>query len=139
MPYLKALPLPTQLNAPFWAGLRQHEFRVPRCLNCGDFNWIPYPACRTCLSENQEWVTASGTAEVFSYSVVRQSFGAFSGDVPYVVVLAKLTEEPRPCIVTANLIGIDPEAIKVGLPIQVVYEDLPEEDLTVFRFSPADA
>lgn len=139
MPYLKPLPLPTELNAPFWDGLRQHEFRVPRCRNCGDFNWIPYPACRTCLSEDQEWVTASGNAEVFSYSVVRQSFPPFSADVPYVVVLAKLTEEPRPCIVTANLIGIDPEAIKIGQPIQVVYEDLPEEDLTVFRFSPAPA
>ena len=36
-------------------GLAQREFRVPKCRACGDWNWIPYPACRTCLSEDLEW------------------------------------------------------------------------------------
>ena len=137
MTYLKPLPLQTTLNAPFWKGLSEHRFCVPRCKNCGDFNWVPYPACRTCLSEDQEWVTVSGNATVWSYSVVHRGPGAFERETPYVVVLAKLAEHPRPCIVTSNLIEVDPASIKIGMPIKVVYEDIPEEDITMFRFAPA--
>jgi uncharacterized OB-fold protein len=106
-------------------------------MNCGDFNWIPYPACRTCLCENQEWVTVSGDATVWSYSVVHRGPGAFDLETPYVVVLAKLVEHPRPCIVTSNLINADIASIEMGMPIKVVYEDIPEEDITMFRFAPA--
>ena len=137
MTYLKPLPNPTPMNAPFWEGLRAREFRVPRCKKCGDFNWIPYPACRTCLSEEQEWVVASGDASVWSYSVVHRGPGAFGEEVPYVVVLAKLAEEPRPCIVTASLVDCVPETVKVGMPLTVVYEDIPEEDITMYRFTPS--
>ncbi len=63
--------------------------------------------------------------------------GAFDRETPYVVVLAKLAEYPRPCIVTSNLIDVAPASIKIGMPIKVVYEDIPAEDITVFRFAPA--
>ncbi|MBO0728679.1 MAG: OB-fold domain-containing protein [Acidimicrobiaceae bacterium] len=137
MTYLKPLPEISEQNRPFWDGLRVHEFRVPRCTGCGDYNWIPYPACRSCLSEDQEWVPVSGRAVVWSFSVVHRGPGAFNEEVPYVVVLAKLAEEPRSLIVTGNLIGVDPAEVKIGMPIQVVYEDVPQEDVTVYRFAPA--
>jgi len=36
---------------------------VPRCADCGDYNWVPYPACRSCQSERQEWTErAAGAA-----------------------------------------------------------------------------
>jgi len=82
-------------------------------------------------------VTVSGDATVWSYSVVYRGPGAFDRETPYVVVLAKLAEQPRPCIVTSNLINVDPASIKIGMPIKVVYEDIPEEDITMFRFAPA--
>jgi uncharacterized OB-fold protein len=135
--YLKPLPEISEHNRPFWDGLRAHEFRIPRCRECGDFNWIPYPACRSCLSERQEWTAVSGDAVVWSFSVVHRGPGAFNDDVPYVVVLAKLREEPRSIIVTGNLVGIDPAEVKIGMPIKVVYEEVPEEDITVYRFAPA--
>jgi uncharacterized OB-fold protein len=124
-------------NRPFWEGLRAREFRVPRCSDCGDYNWIPYPACRSCLSERQEWIPVSGDGIVWSFSVVHRGPGAFNDDVPYVVVLAKLAEEPRSIIVTGNLVGIVPARVKIGMPIKVVYEDIPEEDITVYRFAPS--
>jgi uncharacterized protein len=139
MPYLKPLPNTTVQNAPFWDGLRQHEFRLPQCQNCGDFHWVPYPACKSCQSEDLAWVRASGDATVWSYSVVHRGPGAFGAEVPYIVVLAKLTEEPRPCLVLANLTGCDPDAVSVGMPLKVVYEDIPEEDITMYQFTLAAA
>jgi uncharacterized OB-fold protein len=136
MTYLKPLPEITEENRPFWDGLRSREFRVPRCSDCGDYGWIPYPACRSCLSERQEWTPVSGDAVVWSFSVVHRGPGSFNDDVPYIVVLAKLGEEPRSLIVTGNLIGIDPAQVTIGMPIKVVYEDIPEEDITLYRFAP---
>jgi uncharacterized OB-fold protein len=137
MAYLKPLPKITALNVPFWDGLRAREFRVPKCRSCGDYNWVPYPACRTCLSEDQEWTVVSGAATVWSYSVCHRGQGIFNEEVPYVVVLAKLVEEPRSMIVTANLVDVDPSEVHIGMPIEVVYEDIPDEDITLFRFAPA--
>lgn len=137
MTYLKPLPDISELNRPFWEGLRQHEFRVPRCSDCGDYNWIPYPACRSCQSERQEWTPVSGDAVVWSFSVVHRGPGAFNDEVPYVVVLAKLAEEPRSMIVTGNLIGVEPGEVTIGMPLTIVYEEVPEEDITLYRFAPA--
>src|SRR3954453_4214624 len=100
-PYLKPLPDISDLNRPFWDALARHEFRVPRCADCGDYNWVPYPACRTCLSENLVWTVVSGDATVYSFSVVQRGPGAFDADVPYVLTLGQLVEEPRRCNVLA--------------------------------------
>ena len=69
MAYLKPLPAITELNQPFWDALTRHEFVVPRCEDCGDYNWVPCPACRSCLSERQAWTPVSGHGTVYSYTV----------------------------------------------------------------------
>ena len=133
-PYLKPLPQVTEANREFFAGLKRREFLVPTCDQCGDYNWVPYPACRSCLSENQTWTRVSGEATVYTYSVIYRGPGAFDAEVPYVVVLGELTERPRPCLVLGNLVGTDPDRIRVGMPIQIAYQDIPGEDITLWRW-----
>jgi uncharacterized OB-fold protein len=137
MTYLKPLPQIEPRNKEFWDGLAAGEFRVPKCDDCGHYNWVPYPACRSCLSENQTWTPVSRDATVWSYSVVHRGPGAFNADVPYAVVLAKLAEEPRGCIVLGNTVGIDPADLYVGMPLRIVFEEIPGEDVTVYRFAAA--
>jgi uncharacterized OB-fold protein len=136
-PYLKPLPTISEENRPFWDGLRKHQFLVPKCQDCGDYNWVRYPACRSCYSERQEWTRVSGDATVWSFSVVHRGPGAFNAEVPYVVVLAKLAEQPRSLIVLGNLVDCPPEKVTVGMPLRVVYESIPDEDITIWRFAPA--
>lgn len=133
--YLKALPTISELNRPFWEALQRHEFVVPKCANCGDYNWVPYPACRSCQSENQEWTPVSGEATVFSYTIVYRGPGAFADDVPYAVILGELTEGPRPMLVLANSVGIPNEDLRIGLPIRISYEDIPEEEITLYKWT----
>jgi uncharacterized protein len=133
-PYLKPLPQVTEANREFFDGLKRREFLVPKCGQCGDYNWVPYPACRSCLSEEQTWTRVSGEATVYSYSVIYRGPGAFDADVPYVVALGELTERPRPCLVLGNLVGTDPDEIRVGMPIQIAYQDIPGEDITLWRW-----
>ena len=137
MAYLKPLPAITDLNRPFWATLKRHEFAVPRCEDCGDYNWVPYPACRSCLSEHQAWTPVSGQGTVYSYTVSYRGPGAFDRDVPYAIVLGELAERPRPMLVLGNLVDYPVDQISIGMPIQISYLDVPDEDVTLWQWQAA--
>ena len=59
----------------------------------------------------------------------------FRGDVPYNVAEVTLDEGPR---LITNLVDIEPGSIRVGLPVEIVYDDVAEE-LTLARFRPLAA
>jgi uncharacterized OB-fold protein len=63
----------------------------------------------------------------------KASFPAFAGDTPYAVVQVELEEGPR---LTANLVDLPPEKIRVGLPVTVVFDDV-TGDVTIPRFRSA--
>jgi uncharacterized OB-fold protein len=138
-PYLKPLPQISEENRPFWDGLREREFRAPRCRDCGEFGWVPYPACRNCFSTDLEWVPLSGKGVIFSYSIVYRGPGAFAEDVPYVLVLVELAEQPQPMIVLGLLEDCPHADVRVGLPVTVTFHDIPGEDVTLYRFAPDTA
>lgn len=137
MPYLKPLPTTTEDNRPFWEGLKRREFLVPKCQDCGDYNWTPYPACRSCLSTNQEWTKVSGEGTIYTFTVVHRGPPAFTAEGPYVIAFMELKEQPRPLLVMGNMINCNPDDIKIGMPVKIAYEDIPDEDITLWRFVPA--
>lgn len=137
MTYLKPLPKIDPHNEPFWDGLREHKFLVPKCDDCGDYNWVPYPACRSCLSENQTWTEVSGRGVVFSYSIAYGGSGAWGMEVPYGIIMGKLEEGPRSLVVLASSTGIPLDELRIGMPIKIVYEDVPDENITLYRWSAA--
>lgn len=132
--YQKPLPDLNAGNAPFLEGLGRHEFLVPKCQDCGDYHWVPYPACRTCLSDALVWTPVSGNAHVYSYTVVHRGLGAFAEEVPYIVAMGELVEQPRPCLVVAQLVGTPCQEIYVGQPIQIGFVDVPSENATSYRW-----
>lgn len=136
MTWVKPLPIVTPESQPFFDGLREHRFRVPRCRSCGSHNWTPYPACRTCLSTDQEWVDVSGRGSLYTFSVVHVGPRAFTQDGPYIWAFAKLEEQPGPLIVMGNLIGLDHDAVEIDMPIKIGYHDVPDHDLTLYHFEP---
>ena len=132
--YLKPLPFPNAHNTPFFEGLQRHEFLVPRCQDCGDYHWVPYPACRTCLSEALIWTPVSGNAHVYSYTVMHRASGAFAEDAPYVIAMGELVEHPRPCLVIAQLVGTPWQEIQIGQPLQIGFIDVPDANATTYRW-----
>jgi uncharacterized OB-fold protein len=62
-------------------------------------------------------------------------FKGFAGDIPYNVAEVELDEGPR---LTTNLVGVANDAIKAGMPVEIVYDDVTEE-LTLAKFRPASA
>ena len=54
-------------------------------------------------------------------------------NVPYVVALIKLDEGPT---MMSNVVECDPEVLKIGDPVQVMFEDW-SKDISIPMFSPA--
>lgn len=59
-------------------------------------------------------------------------FTAFKADLPYNAVQVELDEGVR---LTGNVVGVPNEALRVGLPVQVVFDDV-TADATLPRFRP---
>jgi uncharacterized OB-fold protein len=141
-PYLKPLPQKQPENAPLWEGLAQREFRAPRCNNCGAWNWVPYPACRECLSEDLSWTPLSGNGTLFTYTIVHRGLGAFHKDVPYVVALVEMELPPggkRAVIVLGNIVGVPHDDLHVGMPLTMTFKDIEGEDVTLWEFTAREA
>jgi uncharacterized OB-fold protein len=124
-------------SEPFWEGLKQHKLLLFRCKTCGAWYW-PKAYCINCENDpkmgNMDWEESSGRGTVFSYNIVYYVFHpAFAEDVPYAHVVVEAEEGP---ILSSTLVQCNPEEVYVGMPVEVVYEDHPNEGFTMIRFRP---
>ena len=126
------LPRPTALSKPHWEGCQKGVLRVQRCKDCGEHVFIPEPLCTNCASQNLEWVDTTGRGTVYSYTVVhRPQRPEFQ--VPYTVAIIEMEEG---WYMLTNLVGIEPEAVKIGMPVEVAFEKMSEQ-ITLPYFRPA--
>jgi uncharacterized OB-fold protein len=89
--------------------------------------------CPHCGSEDQVWAKATGRGTIHSFTIARQSTTrGFQSEVPYVVVLVALEEDPDVLVLT-NLLGdVDLDALDVGDPVTVTFE--PRGEMVVPQF-----
>ncbi|MGE0877778.1 MAG: Zn-ribbon domain-containing OB-fold protein [Acidimicrobiia bacterium] len=128
-------PSATERTKPFWDAAREHRLVVLRCASCGEFRHPPRPICPYCASFDATWTDVAGTGTVFTFSVVYQPFHpSFKEVLPYVIAHVELDGTGGTRILS-NIVDIDPEAVVVGLPVEVVFEDMSAE-LSVPRFRP---
>ncbi len=126
----------TPLDAPFWEALRRHELVVQRCDECETPRFVPGERCRNCGSPSATWSTVSGDATVYTFSIVhRAPTPAYQADVPYAIAYVELAEGPR---MPTRLVDVDPDAVAIGMPLEVVFDDV-DDDLTLYRFRPKAA
>jgi hypothetical protein len=52
-------------------------------------------------------------------------------------VLGELAERPRPMLVLGNLVNYPVDQISIGMPIQISYLDVPDEDVTLWQWQAA--
>jgi uncharacterized OB-fold protein len=132
--YSKPLPEIDDINRPFWEATRRGELQLQRCKDC---RHVWYPAgtnCPKCLSTSFEWGPMSGLATVWSFIVYHHCWHrGFEKEIPYNVAMIQLDEGP---IVITNVVDVKNEAIKVGMPVKVVFEPATDE-VTLFKFKPA--
>lgn len=129
--YNKPLPQIMGEASEFWEGCKRHELLIQRCKDCSTYRHYPRPMCPNCGSWNVEWAKVSGKGKVYTYIVAHRPFHpAFSGDIPYAVVIVELEEGVR---MVSNVVDCKPEDIYIGMPVEVVFDDVTEE-VTLPRF-----
>lgn len=122
--YNKPLPDITLYNQPFWDACKRHELSLQHCQDCGQIR-LPSPICPNCLSMNAKWTKVSGRGKVYTYTIVHQRYHpGFANDLPYNVAIVELEEGPR---LFTNIIGCKNEAIRIGMDVEVAYDDATEE------------
>ena len=133
--YAKPLPAPDEDTKPFWDGCRDHTLKTQQCQACGKRRWPPRGLCPACHSWSFDWVDLPGTGTVYSYVIVHHATSpAFAAEVPYTVaeILMDSTDQVR---MTSNIVDCPPGKVYVGMPVQVVFEDVTEE-ISLPKFRP---
>jgi uncharacterized OB-fold protein len=130
--YKKPLPAINATNRPFWDAARRHELVAWRCLNCGAY-FSRVTDCRSCDNPKMDWVKVGGRGQVFTFCIFRPPFHpAWKDDVPYNVAYVQLDEGP---LMVTNIVDCANEAIFIGMPVEVVFEDVTAE-ITLPKFKP---
>ncbi len=128
-------PTPSPTTQPFWDATADGRFLIQRCPRCAAAQSYPKATCTTCGSLDLDWEEASGRATVHTFTVARRpTHPAFAADVPYVVAIVELAEGPR---VTGNVVGCDVDAVRVGMPLQVDWDEPGDDGIRLPLWRPA--
>lgn len=127
----RPLPVPDALTRPYWEAAKAHRFVLPRCEACEAWHFYPRSVCPHCGSAAISWSAASGRGTIYSATQVQRAPSpAFEHAVPYVVAVVALEEGPH---VMSTVVGCDPSAVMIGMPVNVDFQDFGEATLPVFR------
>jgi hypothetical protein len=114
----------------FWDGFQSDKLLARRCAGCGYLQHPPTPMCPKCSSVEWKLEELSGRGTVYSWVVSHHPNAPT--EAGRVVVLAELEEGIR---MVANFAGLDPDAIRPGLSLELTFEDV--DGLRLPHFVPA--
>jgi uncharacterized OB-fold protein len=116
-------------EATYFAQLAQGKFMLQRSRASGKYFFYPRVAEPVTGARDLEWVEASGRGTVHATTVVR----ARPPHQPYNVVLVELEEGPR---VMSRVEGIAPDAVRIGMKVQVRIGQQDDKPILLFDVAP---
>jgi len=128
--YVSWLP-ETEFIQKFLEALKQGRLMGTRCTKCGSKHLPPRQHCK-CGSTETEWYEAPTKGKLFTYTMVTFPPDSMAKYAPYIVAVAELEDGTR---LLAQITGVTPATLKVGLPIQVVPHQI-TEDRIAYKFKP---
>jgi len=135
VPLARPLPMLTDMNRYFWCGGADGRLHILRCGACGTWSH-PYVArCPACRAKAMSPQPTSGRAVVSGFTVNHQPWFPHV-PVPYVIAFVQLAEQSEVQL-AANIVNCAPEAVRVGMPVKVLFEQYGEIFLPLFE--PAEA
>jgi uncharacterized OB-fold protein len=123
------------VSAPYWEATADGRLELQRCRGCDA--WVHYPraSCPRCHSRELEPRAVTGRGRVYSWTTIHTAggFPSYGQRVPYTIVLVELEEGPR---MIGNLVDGGADAVAVGDPVEVVFEERGELKLPQFVRTP---
>jgi uncharacterized OB-fold protein len=128
------LPSPDPVTQFFWDGAARHELWIQRCQDCKQYLHYPKTLCRFCQSANLRGEPVSGRATLYTWTIAVQPFHPFYVDrIPYTVATVELVEQSG-LMFMSQIVDCAEEDLRIGMPLEVVFEELaPALTLPFFR------
>ncbi|MCV7076361.1 thiolase C-terminal domain-containing protein [Mycobacterium szulgai] len=130
----RPLPLVTDENEFFWTSGADGRLRFQECQGCQSLIHPPAPVCRYCRSREIGVRAVSGKA-VLSGFTVNHRFSLPGMPAPYVIAQVAIVEDPRVRL-TTNIVDSDPDQLEIGQAVEVVFEQIEDVWLPLFRPAP---
>ncbi|MGH7772107.1 MAG: Zn-ribbon domain-containing OB-fold protein [Candidatus Binatia bacterium] len=116
----KSLPKINKVDEAYWKGAAAGKLLLQKCKTCGKLQFFPRVVCVDCFSSDIDWVQASGTGKVHSFTWVRVPRNpAFKDEVPICYVNIILDEG---VIMESRVVGDGKEKVKMGDRVKVVFQ-----------------
>lgn len=112
-------PITDELSEEWFAATREGRLLIQRCGRCGKNQFYPRRICRHCGSGDVEWLEASGSGRLHTFSVIHRTPNAeFAPLTPYVFAIVELDEGPR---MATNIVDVPHEELRCDMPVEVVF------------------
>jgi len=131
------LPVSDLETQEYWDATAQGKLLIKHCNACDRDFFYPRAHCPRCWSTDTAWKEASGLGTIYTFTTIHQNdLPPFRDRVPYVIAIIELDEGVR---MTSNIEGIEPDAVRCGMPVQVSFREEQRDEGSVFLpvFRPA--
>lgn len=122
---------------PFWDAAKDDRLVCQQCTDCDTFRMPPSPFCFHCQSRSARFTELPGTGTIYSFTVVRHPLHPdLHVACPYVAGVVELDgTQGAGARMLVNIIDVDPETVRIGDKVEVVFEHVNDE-MSTPRFRP---
>lgn len=132
----KPMPVMTEISAPFWNALKDGSIQLQQCNACHAWTFYPRRHCASCLAHDLSWKEVSGRGTLYTFTVARiPTLPEFAGPDAQILAVVELEQGVR---INTTLVGLAPEAIKIGMPVKPVRARVKEDGTVLLRYTGAD-
>lgn len=115
----------------FWTAGAEDRLLICRCEACDRYLHPPLPRCPACGGDKVSPAAVSGRARVASFTVNQQAWVPGLA-VPFVFAAVELVEQAELYVFT-NIVGCPVEEVRIGMPVEVLFERHGEVFLPLFQ------
>ncbi len=116
----------------FWEGVDKGKLLFQRCSGCGEIRQPLGPMCPQCQSLEWEPREAAGRGVIRAWIVSKHPTRPDAH--PRIVILVELEGGQR---LVSNLQGVEPDEVRLGMPVEVTFQDV--DGVFLHQFHPAGA
>jgi uncharacterized OB-fold protein len=122
----RPVPVPDDISQPFWQAANEGRLVIQRCTSCRRYYHPPVGTCFECLTAPLVYEPVSGRGTIYSFTITHDARQpAFEAIQPFPVVVVELEEQAELFLLT-NMPGTPLDAIRIGAPVEVRFEELTE-------------
>lgn len=122
-------------DTPFFLGLSKGELLGSRCTQCRYFYATPRRHCMEC-GHATTWERLPTTARIHTFTVCYYGSERFLKETPYVLILVEF--EGVNTLFLSRLKGVDPEQVRIGMPVRPRFAKEPTYTVTDVWFEPIE-